>query len=138
MQFPTLNEIEAAAKVVYRDFQATPQYRWALLSERLGTDCWVKHENHTPVGAFKIRGGLTYFDGLRREGRLPAAVISAAHTARQRQVLGTLQNIVDIARAEALASPAILVVGEVVSASPMWLATAVTARTDAVALRSLA
>ena len=77
MQFPTLNEIEAAAKVVYRDFQATPQYRWALLSERLGTDCWVKHENHTPVGAFKIRGGLTYFDGLRREGRLPAAVISA-------------------------------------------------------------
>ena len=77
MQFPTLNEIEAAAEVVYRDFHATPQYRWALLSERLGTDCWVKHENHTPVGAFKIRGGLTYFDGLRREGRLPAAVISA-------------------------------------------------------------
>ena len=77
MQFPTLQEIEAAAEVVYRDFQATPQYRWALLSERLGTDCWVKHENHTPVGAFKIRGGLTYFDGLRREGRLPAAVISA-------------------------------------------------------------
>ena len=77
MQFPTLNEIEAAAKVVYRDFQATPQYRWALLSERLGTDCWVQHETHTPVGAFKIRGGLTYFDGLRREGRLPAAVISA-------------------------------------------------------------
>ena len=77
MQFPTLQEIEAAAEVVYRDFQATPQYRWALLSERLGTDCWVKHENHTPVGAFKIRGGLTYFDGLRRAGRLPAAVISA-------------------------------------------------------------
>ena len=77
MQFPTLQEIEAAAEVVYRDFQATPQYRWALLSERLGTDCWVKHENHTPVGAFKIRGGLTYFDGLRREGCLPGAVISA-------------------------------------------------------------
>ena len=77
MQFPTLQEIEAAAEVVYRDLQATPQYRWALLSERLGTDCWVKHENHTPVGAFKIRGGLTYFDGLRRAGRLPAAVISA-------------------------------------------------------------
>ena len=77
MQFPTLQEIEAAAEVVYRDLQATPQYRWALLSERLGTDCWVKHENHTPVGAFKIRGGLTYFDGLRREGCLPGAVISA-------------------------------------------------------------
>ena len=57
---PTLADIEAAAQVVYRDFAATPQYRWGLLSERLGTDCWLKHENHTPVGAFKIRGGLTY------------------------------------------------------------------------------
>ena len=61
---PTLAEIEAAAEVVYRSFQATPQYRWATLSARLGTDCWVKHENHTPVGAFKIRGGLVFFDGL--------------------------------------------------------------------------
>ena len=68
MKRPTLQEIEAAAQVVYREFQATPQYRWALLSQRLGTDCWVKHENHTPVGAFKIRGGLTYFDQLRRQG----------------------------------------------------------------------
>ena len=49
----TLQDIEAAAQVVYREFQATPQYRWDLLSERLGTDCWIKHENHTPVGAFK-------------------------------------------------------------------------------------
>ena len=77
MQLPDLPQIEAAAAVVYREFQATPQYRWALLSERLGTDCWVKHENHTPVGAFKIRGGLTFFDDLRRRGALPAAVISA-------------------------------------------------------------
>lgn len=74
---PTLAEIEAAAQVVYRAFQATPQYRWALLSERLGADCWVKHENHTPVGAFKIRGGLTYFDALARRGALPREVISA-------------------------------------------------------------
>ena len=77
MGFPTLPQIEAAASVVYREFQATPQYRWALLSQRLGTDCWVKHENHTPVGAFKIRGGLTYFDQLRQRGALPKAVISA-------------------------------------------------------------
>ena len=62
MNLSTLDQIEAAAQVVYHDFQATPQYRWGMLSERLGTDCWVKHENHTPVGAFKIRGGLTYFD----------------------------------------------------------------------------
>jgi len=74
---PTVSEIEAAAAVVYRSFQATPQYRWALLSERLGTDCWVKHENHTPVGAFKIRGGLAYFEQLQRESRLPKEVISA-------------------------------------------------------------
>ena len=77
MRFPTLPQIEAAASVVYHEFQATPQYRWALLSQRLGTDCWVKHENHTPVGAFKIRGGLTYFDQLRQRGALPKAVISA-------------------------------------------------------------
>jgi len=48
-----------------------------LLSERLGTDCWLKHENHTPVGAFKIRGGLTYFEALRQRGALPREVMSA-------------------------------------------------------------
>ena len=73
----TLHEIEAAAQVVYREFQATPQYRWALSSQRLGTDCWIKHENHTPVGAFKLRGGLTYFDALQSSGMLPAEVVSA-------------------------------------------------------------
>lgn len=74
---PSLAEIEAAARVVYREFQATPQYRWGLSSQRLGTDCWIKHENHTPVGAFKIRGGLTYFDALKQRGALPAEVVSA-------------------------------------------------------------
>ncbi len=66
MVLPSLNDIEAAAEVVYRAMPPTPQYRWAL-----------KHENHTPVGAFKIRGGLTFFDGLRQQGALPKAVISA-------------------------------------------------------------
>ena len=74
---PTLHDIEAAAQVVYREFAPTPQYHWATLSARLGTDCWVKHENHTPAGAFKIRGGLTYFDQLRARGELPREVISA-------------------------------------------------------------
>jgi threonine dehydratase len=74
---PTLADIEAAAQVVYRSFPPTPQYRWGLLSERLGADCWLKHENHTPVGAFKIRGGLTYFEQLRQRGELPREVISA-------------------------------------------------------------
>ena len=76
-QLPNLQAIEDAARVVYREFQATPQYRWGLSSQRLGTDCWIKHENHTPVGAFKLRGGLTYFDALKLRGKLPAEVISA-------------------------------------------------------------
>ncbi|MDD5325051.1 MAG: threonine dehydratase [Polaromonas sp.] len=76
-RLPNLQAIENAARVVYRELQATPQYRWSLSSQRLGTDCWIKHENHTPVGAFKIRGGLTYFDALGKSGALPREVISA-------------------------------------------------------------
>ena len=74
---PSLQDIERAARVVYREIQATPQYRWGLSSQRLGTDCWIKHENHTPVGAFKLRGGLTYFDALKNRDELPHEVISA-------------------------------------------------------------
>ena len=77
LQLPHLHDIEAAAQVVYRSFQATPQYRWGTLSQRLGADCWVKHENHTPVGAFKIRGGLTFFEALKARGDLPGSVVSA-------------------------------------------------------------
>ncbi|MGS5089147.1 threonine dehydratase [Hydrogenophaga sp. A37] len=77
LQLPHLHDIEAAAQVVYQSFQATPQYRWGTLSQRLGADCWVKHENHTPVGAFKIRGGLTYFEQLKQHGELPSEVMSA-------------------------------------------------------------
>ena len=58
MQAITLYEIEAAARVVYAEMQTTPQYCWPLLCESLGTEVWVKHENHTPIGSFKIRGGL--------------------------------------------------------------------------------
>ena len=77
MNLPTLHDIEDSAQVVYREFAATPQYAWGLLGQKLGTTCWVKHENHTPVGAFKIRGGLTYFDQLAKSGTLPKEVISA-------------------------------------------------------------
>jgi len=77
ISLPTRSQIEAAAPTVYAAFGATPQYRWATLSQRLGTDCWVKHENHTPVGAFKVRGGLTYFEHLRQAGPLPKQVVSA-------------------------------------------------------------
>ncbi len=74
---PGLEDIEAAARIVYSDMAATPQHCWPLLCERLGTEVWVKHENHTPVGAFKIRGGLVYFAHLAQSGELPGGVISA-------------------------------------------------------------
>ena len=74
---PSLAEIDAAAALVYPHLQPTAQYRWPLLEQQLGTSAWVKHENHTPVGAFKIRGGLVYVEALR--ARLPECrgVISA-------------------------------------------------------------
>ena len=64
MKLPSLSEIEAAAEVVYRHMPPTPQYAWPLLGERAGTEVWLKHENHTPIGAFKLRGGLAYFSQL--------------------------------------------------------------------------
>ena len=55
----------------------TPQYAWPLLGERLGAEIWVKHENHTPTGAFKVRGGLVCFDELRKREPQCPGVISA-------------------------------------------------------------
>ncbi|GGY88151.1 serine/threonine dehydratase [Cellvibrio zantedeschiae] len=74
---PTLNEIEQAAEIVYSAMPPTPQYCWPLLSEKLGAEVWVKHENHTPTGAFKIRGGLVYFAALSAEQKNITGVISA-------------------------------------------------------------
>lgn len=73
---PTPDEIETAAKIVYSVFPPTPQYCWPLLSQRLGTEIWLKHENHTPVGAFKLRGGLVYFSDLANNSDV-STVISA-------------------------------------------------------------
>ncbi len=61
---PSLDEVRAAAETVYRLMQPTPQYRWPLLCERLGTEVWVKHENHTPIGAFKARTAIVYAEKL--------------------------------------------------------------------------
>jgi len=76
-ELPALSELEAAAKLVYRSMPPTPQYEWPLLNARVGTTVWVKHENHAPTGAFKVRGGLVYIDALCRDGEKPAGVISA-------------------------------------------------------------
>src|ERR1700722_17872566 len=74
---PGLEEIRRAAEIVYRVMPATPQYTWPLLNQRAGAEVWVKHENHTPVGAFKIRGGLVYMDWLKRTRPEGETVIAA-------------------------------------------------------------
>jgi threonine dehydratase len=62
----SLAEIDRAAALIRDAVRPTPAYRWPLLCERTGVELWLKHENHTPLGAFKVRGGLTYVDALRR------------------------------------------------------------------------
>jgi threonine dehydratase len=74
---PGLGEIRRAAELIYRSMPATPQYSWPLINARAGAEVWVKHENHTPVGAFKVRGGLVYMDWLRRERPEVKTVVSA-------------------------------------------------------------
>jgi threonine dehydratase len=71
----TREEVESARGIVHAVVPPTPQYAWPLLRRRLGCTVWVKHENHTPAGAFKVRGGLTYFDSLVRQApRVPGVV----------------------------------------------------------------
>src|SRR5437588_2288717 len=62
----SLAELETAAALVHSVMPPTPQYCWPRLSRRIGAEVWVKHENHTPIGAFKLRGGLVYLDDLKR------------------------------------------------------------------------
>ena len=76
-ELPSLVDLESAAALVYRSMPPTPQYQWPLLEARVGTTVWVKHENHAPTGAFKVRGGLVYVDELCRNSTKPAGVISA-------------------------------------------------------------
>ena len=74
---PTREELEQAAQIVYANMAPTPQYLWPLLRDRLGCETWIKHENHTPTGAFKIRGGLVYFSKLIEREPNIKGVISA-------------------------------------------------------------
>jgi threonine dehydratase len=72
-----LTELESAAMLVHRVVPPTPQYAWPKLRARAGCTVWVKHENHTPTGAFKVRGGLVYLDRLRHAFPKTPGVISA-------------------------------------------------------------
>ena len=73
----TLTDLEDAHRIVHACFPGTPQYAWPLLAQRAGAEVWVKHENHTPTGAFKLRGGLVYADRLKRERPHVAGIVSA-------------------------------------------------------------
>ncbi len=66
-----------AQEVVYRAMSPTPQYVWPLLADAIGAEVWVKHENATPTGAFKVRGGLVYVDRLARERPHVLGIVSA-------------------------------------------------------------
>jgi len=72
-----LAEVEAASRRVYAAMLPTPQVAWPLVAQRAGTEVWVKHENHTPTGAFKVRGGLNLIGGLAESPTRPAGVASA-------------------------------------------------------------
>jgi threonine dehydratase len=72
-----LQQLERAQAVVGAAMPPTPAHLWPLLSERLGAAVVVKHENHTPTGAFKVRGGLVYVDRMKRERPNTAGLISA-------------------------------------------------------------
>lgn len=74
---PSLAEIEAAKALIRPHIRETPTLRWPLLEQGLGCELWLKHENHTPVGAFKIRGGLVYLDELKRREPHTRGVIAA-------------------------------------------------------------
>src|SRR5258708_13575860 len=74
--FP-LAEIESALPIVRSAVPPTPQYAWPGLKARIGADVFVKHENHTPIGAFKVRGGMVYMDRLRSERPQVVGIVSA-------------------------------------------------------------
>ncbi len=73
----TLNELHQASEVIYRDMQPTPQYNWPQLSKFAGCNVWVKHENHTPTTAFKVRGGLYLLSQLLKEDSQLPGILSA-------------------------------------------------------------
>jgi threonine dehydratase len=77
MLLPSLDALEAAARLVHGVIPPTPQIRWPLVCAHAGTEVWIKHENHTQVGAFKLRGGLVYIDCLLRREPGIAGVIAA-------------------------------------------------------------
>lgn len=73
----SLCQLQDAARLVHSAMPPTPQYRWPLLESVTGTETWVKHENHTPTGAFKIRGGITFIDALMKAEPHARGIVTA-------------------------------------------------------------
>jgi threonine dehydratase len=76
MNLPTAAELINARNLLARHLVPTPQYRWPMLAKALGAEVWLKHENHLPTGAFKLRGGLVYCSGLER-GETRGGIVTA-------------------------------------------------------------
>ena len=74
---PSLDQIREAQNLIYRSMSPTPQYSWPLINQRLGAEAWVKHENHTPVGAFKLRGAIVYATWLKQTQPSLTGVVAA-------------------------------------------------------------
>lgn len=77
MMLPTPAQIHEAQTVLYRHMSPTPQHSWPLINQRLGAESWIKHENHTSVGAFKIRGALVYVSWLKQTQPDMSGVVAA-------------------------------------------------------------
>lgn len=77
MDLPGLDELRRATELVRTVMPVTPTYTWPLLNARCGAELWVKHENHSPVGAFKLRGATVYMDWLAREHPELTGVVAA-------------------------------------------------------------
>src|SRR5262249_18780813 len=101
MSLFTLAELEGAAKIVRAFVPPTPAHVWPLLAKATGVDVVVKHENHTPTGSFKVRGGLVYIDALVRSGakpdlKLPGLVTATRGNHGQSVALAATKNRIPV------------------------------------------
>lgn len=91
---PTFEDIKSAHKTILQYLSPTPLYYYPLLTELLGTDTWVKHENHQPVGAFKVRGGINLISKMTKEERKKGVI--AASTGNHAQSIAYASKIFDV------------------------------------------
>jgi threonine dehydratase len=96
MDWMTRTELDAAREIVARHLAPTPALTWPLLNQRTGGETWIKHENHTPVGAFKMRGGLVYLTRLKADHPDLAGIVTAT-TGNHGQSIGRAAAMIGVA-----------------------------------------